>query len=82
MAKAGTRALVVLFAGILALFIIGPLAWLAVRAFASSWTYPNLFPDGLTLRWWSVVFSDHALGVAVQNSLFFAPITVVVSAVI
>lgn len=82
MAKAGTRALVVLFAGILALFIIGPLAWLAVRAFASSWTYPNLLPDGLTFRWWSVVFSDHALGVAVQNSLFFAPITVVVSAVI
>lgn len=80
--RALTGTLAVLFALALAVFIIGPLAWLAVRAFATTWTYPNLLPDGWTLKWWGLVFSDGALGVAVQNSLFFAPITVLVSALI
>jgi putative spermidine/putrescine transport system permease protein len=82
MGRTITRILVLGFAAALALFILGPLGWLAARAFATSWTYPNLLPDGWTLRWWSVVFSDEALGTAVQNSLSFAPITVAVSAVI
>ncbi|MGT2463423.1 ABC transporter permease [Sinomonas atrocyanea] len=80
--RALTGTLAALFALALAVFIIGPLAWLAVRAFATNWTYPNLLPDGWTLKWWGLVFSDSALGVAVQNSLFFAPITVLVSALI
>ncbi|MFH5880021.1 ABC transporter permease [Arthrobacter sp. NA-172] len=56
--------------------------WLGVRAFAGNWTFPNLLPDDWTLRWWQVVINDGALGVAVQNSLFFAPLTVLVSAII
>ncbi|WP_427892826.1 ABC transporter permease [Kribbella sp. GL6] len=80
--RAVSGAVATIFALALAIFIIGPLAWLAVHAFAKSWTYPNLFPDGWTLHWWSVVSQDHALGVAVQNSLFFAPITVLASAVV
>lgn len=76
------RALAALFALVLAVFILGPLAWLGIRAFATGWTYPNLLPDGWTLRWWGVVLGDHALGVAVQNSLFFAPLTVLVSGLI
>lgn len=76
------RALAALFALVLAVFILGPLAWLGIRAFATGWTYPNLLPDGWTLRWWGVVFGDHTLGVAVQNSLFFAPLTVLVSGLI
>ncbi|MEE9095248.1 ABC transporter permease [Pseudarthrobacter phenanthrenivorans] len=71
-----------LFVILMLVFILGPLLWLGVRAFAGNWTFPNLLPDDWTLRWWQVVFNDGALGIAVQNSLFFAPLTVLVSAVI
>ncbi|GAB3568282.1 ABC transporter permease subunit [Arthrobacter alkaliphilus] len=74
--------LVGLFVALMVVFILGPLLWLGVRAFAGTWTYPNLLPDDWTLRWWQVVVNDGALGIAVQNSLFFAPVTVLVSAVI
>jgi putative spermidine/putrescine transport system permease protein len=76
------KALIGLFVIAMVLFILGPLVWLAVHAFAGTWTYPNLAPDSWTLRWWEVVFTDRPLAVAVQNSLFFAPVTVLVSAVI
>lgn len=79
---AATRALTLLFFAFMALFILGPLLWLGVRAFAESWTYPNLGPDGWTLRWWGEVFRDSKLAVSVQNSLFFAALTVLVSACI
>ena len=72
--------LTVLFFVLMVFFILGPLVWLGVRAFAESWTYPNLGPDGWTLKWWSVVFSDSTLGASVQNSLVFATLTVLVSA--
>ncbi|MGM7775739.1 ABC transporter permease [Arthrobacter sp. KNU-44] len=75
-------ALVGLFVVLMVVFILGPLLWLGVRAFAGNWTFPNLLPDDWTLRWWQVVVNDGALGIAVQNSLFFAPLTVLVSAVI
>lgn len=65
-----------------AVFILGPLLWLGVHAFAGSWTYPNLWPDSWTFRWWSTVLRDRGLVVAVQNSLFFAALTVAISAVI
>lgn len=71
-----------LFFGLMVVFILGPLVWLGVRAFAESWTYPNLWPDGWTLKWWGVVLGDNTLGTAVQNSLFFATLTVLASAVI
>lgn len=63
-------------------FILGPLVWLGLHAFATSWTYPRLLPDGLTLDWWGVVFADPGLFGAMQNTLFFAPVTVIVSAVV
>jgi putative spermidine/putrescine transport system permease protein len=75
-------ALVGLFVVLMVVFILGPLLWLGVRAFAGTWTFPNLLPDDWTLRWWQVVINDGALGIAVQNSLFFAPLTVLVSALI
>lgn len=75
-------ALVALFVVLMIVFILGPLLWLGIHAFAGTWTFPNLLPDDWTLRWWQVVFNDAALAVAVQNSLFFAPLTVLVSAVI
>lgn len=67
---------------VVAVFILGPLLWLAAHAFATSWDYPSLLPAGLTLHWWSVVFGDAQLGAAVRNSLYFAPVTVLVAAVI
>lgn len=82
MSAALRRSALILVVAVMTLFILGPLFWLGVRAFAGSWTYPNLTPDNWTLRWWKAVFEDDALGIAVQNSLTFAPLTVLVSAII
>jgi putative spermidine/putrescine transport system permease protein len=79
---AATGILIGVFILAMIVFIVGPLLWLGVRAFAGTWTFPNLFPDGWTLRWWGVVFTDSQMGTAVQNSLLFAPLTVLISAVI
>jgi putative spermidine/putrescine transport system permease protein len=76
------KVLVIVFVVFMVIFILGPLLWLAVHAFAQSWTFPNLWPSGWTLRWWQTVFSDKALGVAVQNSLVISPLVVLFSAVI
>ena len=76
------RALVVLFVVLMVVFILGPLLWLGAHAFAGTWQYPDLLPSTWTLHWWSTVFSDAALGAAVQNSLVIAPIVVALSAVI
>jgi putative spermidine/putrescine transport system permease protein len=78
----GGRALVIVFVLAMVVFILGPLVWLGVHAFAGSWTYPNLGPDSWTLRWWQTVFTDPALGASVQNSLVISPIVVLCSAVI
>jgi len=77
-----SRILIAIFVIFMILFILGPLLWLAVHAFAGSWTYPKLAPDSWTLHWWSEVFSDPALGTAVRNSLVFSPLVVVASAII
>ncbi|MGN6206568.1 ABC transporter permease [Humibacter sp.] len=82
MSRIAGRTLIVLFSAFMILFILGPLAWLAVHAFATSWTFPNLWPDGWTLHWFGTVFSDPGLGAAVQNSLVISPIVVLCSAVI
>ncbi|MDQ0757361.1 ABC transporter permease [Arthrobacter sp. B3I4] len=78
----GAKMLVALFVAFMVVFILGPLLWLAVHAFAVDWTYPNLGPDGWTLRWWQTVFQDQQLFAAVQNSLTITPIVVLASAVI
>ncbi|MEI6649056.1 MAG: ABC transporter permease subunit [Actinomycetes bacterium] len=70
------------FIAFMAIFILGPLLWLAVHAFASNWTFPNLYPDSWSLQWWSKVFLDSALGAAIKNSLIISPIVVLISMVI
>lgn len=80
--RLGSGLLLVVLLALLVVFILGPLLWLGIRAFATSWTYPNLLPDGWTLEWWRKVIADNQLSTAVQNSFTFAPITVLVSAVI
>lgn len=77
-----SKALIGLFILFMVVFILGPLLWLAIHAFAGTWTYPNLLPDEWTLRYWGSVFTDQALGTAVQNSLVTAPLVVVCSAMI
>lgn len=76
------RSLLGVFVAGLCLFVFGPLLWLGAHAFVTTWTYPDLLPDGLTLRWWKVVLDDPNLAAAVQNSLTFAPLTVLASAVV
>ena len=66
----------------LAFFILGPLLWLGVHAFASNWTYPRLYPDGWTLDWWTKVFANSALKASIRNSLIITPIVVLISMVI
>ena len=71
-----------IFMFMMALFILGPLVWLGIHAFVTNWTYPNLRPDGWTMHWWTKVFDDSALQVAIKNSLIISPIVVLLSMVI
>ncbi|NUR92887.1 MAG: ABC transporter permease subunit [Nonomuraea sp.] len=71
-----------LLVALLVLFVLGPLVWLSLRAFAESWVYPNLLPEQWTLRWWETVFADSELGSSIRLSFVFAPVTVLVSSVI
>lgn len=81
-----TRAVRVAITGllvvVLALFILGPLLWLGIRAFATGWTYPHLGPDGWTLHWWREVLADGKLSSSIGLSLAFAGTTIAVSALI
>ena len=40
------------FAALLAVFVLGPLVWLSIDAFAGIWTYPDLLPSTWTVSWW------------------------------
>ncbi|GAA4265693.1 ABC transporter permease [Frondihabitans peucedani] len=81
-ALVGRRAVTAALFVLVAVFILGPLLWLAAHAFATRWDYPDLLPAGLTLHWWSVVFQDAQLAASVKNSLYFSPLTVLVSMVV
>ncbi|TNC28160.1 ABC transporter permease [Amycolatopsis alkalitolerans] len=76
------RAALALWVALVAVFMLGPLVWLALRAFVTSWHYPSWTPDGWTLRWWSFVFSGNDLSSSVGLSFTFAPIVTLVSAAI
>ncbi|HEY9293068.1 MAG TPA: ABC transporter permease subunit [Microlunatus sp.] len=76
------RVLTVIFMAALLTFIIGPLVWLGIRAFATSWTYPNLLPDGWTLDWWQRVLDDPQLFSSIRLSLAFAITTLIVSSLV
>ena len=76
------RLLSALFMLAMAVFILGPLLWLGIRTFATSWTYPSLTPDAWTMQWWGEVFKDPNLLSSVRLSFQFALTTMIVSAVI
>jgi putative spermidine/putrescine transport system permease protein len=67
---------------LLALFVLGPIAWLAVRAFAGVWKYPDIVPTEWTLKWWHTVFSDPSLLSSMRLSVELALVVTFVSAII
>ncbi len=77
-----TRSFIGIFVAFMGVFILGPLIWLALQAFSTTWTYPKLTPDGWTLIWWKRVFETPSIVEAIRNSFIIAPIVIVVSALI
>lgn len=63
-------------------FMIGPLVWLGIDAFAGVWTYPDLLPSTWTLHWWHDVFGDTTLMPAIEVSLILSPVVTLVSMVV
>ncbi|HSP71365.1 MAG TPA: ABC transporter permease subunit [Gaiellaceae bacterium] len=66
----------------LLVFMIGPLVWLALRAFSGLWQFPQLVPHEWTIKWWRSVFSDQLLLHSIKLSFIFAPVVTVLSAAI
>ena len=81
-AQLATRTAEAVFAVVLTVFIIGPLVWLILGAFATSWTFPRLLPDSWTLSWWTGVFAYPGLFHAMWLSLQFACVVTVASAML
>lgn len=76
------RALGVFVVVVLLLFMIGPILWLALRAFSGLWQYPQFLPSHWTVKWWSSVFADRSLGHSIRLSFEFAPVVTFASAAI
>jgi putative spermidine/putrescine transport system permease protein len=66
----------------LLVFMVGPIVWLAMRAFSGIWRYPQLLPSEWSLKWWRTVIDDPNLGHSIKLSFEFAPVVTVASAVI
>ena len=78
----GVKAILLVFSIFMLLLIVGPLAWLAIHAFAVEWLFPSYQPTGWTLDWFRKVFEVSALVSAMKTSFIISPIVVLVSAVI
>jgi putative spermidine/putrescine transport system permease protein len=76
--RAGGAVLVVC----LLIFMIGPIAWLALRAFSGLWQFPQLLPQQWTVAGWHAVFHDKNLSHSMRLSFEFAPIVTAASAAI
>ena len=76
------RGLSAFFVVALLLFMVGPLVWLALRAFSDIWPYPQFLPSHWTVKWWHEVFADKSLGHSIKLSFEFAPVVTAVSAAI
>nr|WP_279671525.1 ABC transporter permease subunit [Flexivirga meconopsidis] len=63
-------------------FVLAPLLWLALRAFAGSWTYPHLLPSQWSLRWWSQVWDTPGLTSSIRLSLIITPIVTVLAMIV
>jgi putative spermidine/putrescine transport system permease protein len=76
------RLIGIVFVVALLIFMIGPLAWLMIRAFSGLWEFPQLLPSHWTLQWWRSVFDDKSLGRSIRLSFEFAPVVTFASAAI
>jgi putative spermidine/putrescine transport system permease protein len=70
------------FGVVVAVFMLGPLIWLAIDAFAGPWSYPNLLPSSWTTSWWGQVFGNAELVPSIELSLILTPIVTAISMVI
>ena len=78
----GRRLAGIVFVVCLLVFMIGPIAWLSVRAFSPLWRYPQFLPSYWTISGWRTVFNDPNLSHSIKLSFEFAPVVTVVSAAI
>jgi putative spermidine/putrescine transport system permease protein len=76
------RAIEIVIVAALVVFMLGPILWLAVRAFSATWRYPQLLPTEWTLKWWRSVFDDQNLAHSIKLSFYFAPVVTILSATI
>lgn len=76
------KILAALAAVAIALFVLGPVIWLMLHAFATEWIVPNLLPEGWTLAWWERVLTDPKLSVSIRNSVMFAVLSTCLTALI
>lgn len=77
-----SRVIGTIAAALVAFFVLGPVVWLMLHAFATEWRVPKLYPEGLTLRWWDVVLGDPKLFGSIRNSLMFAVLSTACSALV
>jgi putative spermidine/putrescine transport system permease protein len=67
---------------LLLVFILGPLIWMGLGAFATRWKYPDMLPQGWTLSWWSTVLGQSDLLPSLWLSVQFAVMATALSCVI
>lgn len=67
---------------LLGLFILAPLATLAIAAFAETWFYPAALPSQWSLSWWGQVLTTQGLSRSIELSIVFAVVSTAVSAVL
>jgi putative spermidine/putrescine transport system permease protein len=82
MRSAGLRGLGAVLVVALVVFMVGPIVWLALRAFSGIWQYPQFLPSHWTVQWWRSVFADKSLGRSIRLSFEFAPVVTFASAAI
>ncbi len=80
--SAGRRLAGIVFVVCLLVFMIGPIVWLALRAFSGLWQYPRFLPATWTFSGWHQVFHDPNLSHSMKLSFEFAPVVTAASAAI
>ncbi len=63
-------------------FIVVPLAWLVLLAFAKGFTFPSLKPTSFTLQWWHTVLNSPGLLHSVFLSVTITPVVVALSCLV
>ncbi|HUY06883.1 MAG TPA: carbohydrate ABC transporter permease [Acidimicrobiales bacterium] len=63
-------------------FIVVPLVWLVMLAFAKGFNFPSLKPTSLTLQWWHTVLHSPGLLHSVFLSVTITPVVVALSSVV